>query len=271
MKKFTINGQELAYIDKGEGPVVLFGHSYLWDHEMWSPQIEVLSQTYRCIVPDLWAHGQSASAPKNTSSLKDIANDMLALMDHLDVEQFSIIGLSVGGMWGAELALLAPSRIKSLVMMDTFVGLEPEVTHQKYFSMLDTISSMEMVPPPILQAVVPMFFARNGAEQSPQLVNAFSERLQSIKGEQAIEIARMGRMIFGRRDMMEDIETLTLPVLLAVGQEDIPRPVMESYLMQDTIAGSQLVEIPNAGHISNLEQPELVTTMLSEFLLHNAR
>lgn len=64
------------------------------------------------------------------SNLKDYAQHMLALMDHLQIEHFSVIGLSVGGMWGAELALLAPKRVQSLVMMDTFVGLEPEVTHK---------------------------------------------------------------------------------------------------------------------------------------------
>lgn len=270
MNKFSIDGKELAYLDKGEGPVVLFGHSYLWDHQMWAPQIEELSESFRCIVPDLWAHGQSSFAPERVKNLKDIAADMLALMDHLDVEQFSIVGLSVGGMWGAELVTLAPSRVKSLVMMDTFVGLEPEITHQKYFSMLDAIAGSQLVPEPILQAVVPMFFAKNGAEQSPELVESFTQHLSSLKGEQAVEVVRLGRMIFGRRDMIEDVEKFALPVLIAAGQEDIPRPVMESYLMHDSITGSQLVEIPQAGHISNLEQPEFVTTMLRGFLTNYA-
>ncbi len=132
--------------------------------------------------------------------------------------------------------------------------------------MLDTIANVQMVPEPILEAVVPMFFAKNGAEKSPELVASFAKHLSSITGEQAVEVARIGRMIFGRRDMIEDIEKFALPVLIAVGQEDIPRPVMESYLMQDCITESQLVEIPQAGHISNLEQPDIVTSMLKEFL-----
>lgn len=97
---------------------------------MWAPQVAALSQRYRCIVPDFWAHGASEAAPTAMSNLKDYAQHMLALMDHLQIEYFSVIGLSVGGMWGAELALLAPKRVQSLVMMDTFVGLEPEVTHK---------------------------------------------------------------------------------------------------------------------------------------------
>ncbi|MCE7595477.1 alpha/beta hydrolase, partial [Vibrio fluvialis] len=56
-----------------------------------------------------------------------------------------------------------------------------------------------------------------------------------------------------------------LPVLIAVGAEDAPRPALESYLMNDSITGSELVVIPQAGHISNLEQPQFVTDMLMRF------
>ncbi|EJR0678321.1 alpha/beta fold hydrolase [Vibrio parahaemolyticus] len=266
MKKFEIEGQQLAYLDKGEGPVLLFGHSYLWDCQMWAPQIEVLSLSYRCIVPDLWAHGESDAAPASTTSLVDYAQHMLALMDHLEIDEFSIVGLSVGGMWGAELTAQAPQRVKSLVLMDTFIGWEPEVTHKKYFAMLDTISQVQGVPGPIIEAVAPLFFANNADQVHPELVASFKQSLESLTGERAVEVARIGRMVFGRRDVIEDAEKFALPTLIAVGREDKPRPVFESYLMHDCITGSELVEIPEAGHISSLEQPEFVNQMLLSFL-----
>ena len=109
MNTFTINSKIMHYLDIGEGPVLVFGHSYLWDSEMWEPQIDVLSKQYRCIVPDLWAHGQSDAAPAKTRTLKDYACDVMSLIDdHLEIDTFSLIGLSVGGMWGAELTALAP-------------------------------------------------------------------------------------------------------------------------------------------------------------------
>ncbi|BDR14617.1 2-succinyl-6-hydroxy-2,4-cyclohexadiene-1-carboxy late synthase [Vibrio sp. STUT-A11] len=266
MNKFEIEGQQLAYLDKGEGPVLLFGHSYLWDNQMWAPQVEVLSQFYRCIVPDLWAHGESEAAPASTRSLVDYAQHMLALMDHLEVEEFSIVGLSVGGMWGAELTAQAPQRVKSLVLMDTFIGWEPEVTHKKYFAMLDTINQVQSVPEPIVDAVAPLFFANNVEQANPELIASFKQSLQALQGERAVEVARIGRMVFGRRDVIEDSEKFALPTLIAVGREDKPRPVFESYLMNDCITGSQLIEIPEAGHISSLEQPEFVNQMLLNFL-----
>lgn len=266
MTMFTHDGQQMHYLDQGEGEVIVFGHSYLWDSAMWAPQVEALSAQYRCIVPDLWAHGQSQPAPASMRSLSDYARHILALMDHLGIETFTIVGLSVGGMWGAELTALAPQRVKALVLMDTFVGLEPEVTHAKYFHMLDTITALQAVPAPIVETVAPMFFAKQAEQVAPQLVHNFKQQLAALSGEQAVEVARIGRMVFGRRDLMEEVEKFALPVLIAVGAEDSPRPVLESYLMQDSISGSELVVIPQAGHISNLEQPQFVTEMLQRFL-----
>ncbi|GAL32635.1 beta-ketoadipate enol-lactone hydrolase [Vibrio maritimus] len=247
MKQFTIDGQEMAYQDVGEGPVILFGHSYLWDSQMWQPQIDALSQHYRCIVPDLWAHGESQAAPASMSNLTDYAKHLLALMDDLGIETFSIVGLSVGGMWGSELTALAPTRVKSLVLMDTFVGLEPEVAHAKYFSMLATIAELKMVPAPIVEAVVPLFFANNAKQDNSELVSSFEAKLAALSGEQAEQVARIGRMVFGRRDLCDDIEKFALPTLIAVGAEDKPRPVLESYLMNDLITGSTINVIPSAG------------------------
>lgn len=266
MNKFTIDDHQMAYQDIGQGPVILLGHSFMWDSHMWAPQIEVLSQQYRCIVPDFWGHGQSEAAPKNTQTLKSYAQQLLALMDHLAIEQFTIIGLSVGGMWGTELTTLAPSRVQALVLMDTFVGLEPEITHQKYMHILDTIIEQQAIPEAIIEAVTPLFFANNANQDSPELVAAFKQHLANLKGEHALEIARVGKIVFNRRDQMDDLTNFALPVLIAVGQEDNPRPVLESYLMQDCITDAELVQIPNAGHISNLEQPQFVTEMLSTFL-----
>ncbi|WP_174269581.1 alpha/beta fold hydrolase [Vibrio ichthyoenteri] len=266
VNKFAIDGREMAYQDVGQGPVVLFGHSYLWDSQMWAPQIEQLSQSFRCIVPDLWAHGESDNAPSATRSLQDYAKQILALMDHLNIDQFAIVGLSVGGMWGAEVVALAPQRVRAIALMDTFVGLEPEVAHKKYFAMLDTINTVKHVPEALIEAVTPLFFARNAEQDNPELVAMFKRHLAQIKAERAEAIVKIGRMVFGRRDLIDELYKFTLPTLIAVGAEDAPRPYLESYLMQDCIDGAQLVQIPNAGHISNLEQPEFVTALLSDFL-----
>lgn len=263
MKTFTLNGQTMHYQDIGEGPVLVFGHSYLWDSAMWAPQVEVLSQSYRCIVPDFWGHGGSSSAPEATRSLKDYANDVLCLLDHLEIDNVSLIGLSSGGMWATELVINAPARVTSLVLMDTFVGLEPEVVHTKYFAKLAEIEEQSA----LTLETIDFFDERQFAtlEKDHPIRARFREQLLAADKEKSLALAKAGRMVFGRRDMFEEAEMFALPTLIMVGAQDKMRPVLESQLMHDGITGSEFVLIPNAGHISNLEQSDLVTEKLSVF------
>ena len=265
-QQLVIADRKLSYLDVGSGPVLLFGHSYLWDSAMWAPQIATLSAQYRCIVPELWGHGQSDLLPNNCKTLLDIADQMLELMDALEITHFSVVGQSVGAMWGAELALKAPTRIKTLIMLNSFIGFEPEVTRAKYDGMLDMISAAKAIPAPLISAISPLFFANDAANNTPELVMGFEQSLASITAEQIPTIIKLGRMIFGRRDTMEYAEQLTLPCLIMAGVEDKARSVLESYLMSDAIDGSQLVHIPAAGHISTLEQAEFINQHLADFL-----
>ncbi|MGW7677179.1 alpha/beta fold hydrolase [Shewanella sp. S23-S33] len=265
-QQLVIADRKLSYLDVGSGPVLLFGHSYLWDSAMWAPQIATLSAQYRCIVPELWGHGQSDLLPNNCKTLLDIADQMLELMDALEISHFSVVGQSVGAMWGAELVLKAPTRVKTLVMLNSFIGFEPEVTRAKYDGMLDMISAAKAIPAPLISAISPLFFANDAANNTPELVTGFEQSLASITAEQIPTIVKLGRMIFGRRDTMEYAEQLTLPCLIMAGVEDKARSVLESYLMSDAIDGSQLVHIPAAGHISTLEQAEFINQHLADFL-----
>lgn len=265
-QQLVIADRKLSYLDVGSGPVLLFGHSYLWDSAMWAPQIATLSAQYRCIVPELWGHGQSDLLPNNSKTLLDIADQMLELMDALEITHFSVVGQSVGAMWGAELVLKAPTRVKTLVMLNSFIGFEPEVTRAKYDGMLDMITAAKAIPAPLISAISPLFFANDAANNTPELVTGFEQSLASITAEQIPTIVKLGRMIFGRRDTMEYAEQLTLPCLIMAGVEDKARSVLESYLMSDAIDGSQLVHIPAAGHISTLEQAEFINQHLADFL-----
>ncbi|MGI2153560.1 alpha/beta fold hydrolase [Shewanella oncorhynchi] len=265
-QQLVIADRKLSYLDVGSGPVLLFGHSYLWGSAMWAPQIATLSAQYRCIVPELWGHGQSDLLPNNSKTLLDIADQMLELMDALEITHFSVVGQSVGAMWGAELVLKAPTRVKTLVMLNSFIGFEPEVTRAKYDGMLDMITAAKAIPAPLISAISPLFFANDAANNTPELVTDFEQSLASITAEQILTIVKLGRMIFGRRDTMEYAEQLTLPCLIMAGVEDKARSVLESYLMSDAIDGSQLVHIPAAGHISTLEQAEFINQHLADFL-----
>ena len=255
----VIDGQPLHYIDQGRGPAVLLGSSYLWDHTMWTPQIEALSQQYRVIVPELWGHGESGPLPTRTRSLDDLARQALALLDHLDIAQVNLVGLSVGGMWGARLALLAPERVNSLVLMDTHLGAEPEATRQYYFSLFKMIEDAGAIPEPLLDVIAPIFY------------QDFRQALQDFPRERLLQsIVPLGRLIFSREDVLDQLPRLDADTTLVMcGEQDKPRPPAESEEMADLI-GCSLILIPEAGHISSRENPDFVNEALLTFLANHA-
>jgi pimeloyl-ACP methyl ester carboxylesterase len=266
MPHLTISGQTLYYHDQGQGTALLLGHSYLWDSRMWQPQIQVLSRHYRVIAPDLWGHGASENLPEGTQSLADLAQQMAELMEALGISQYHVLGLSVGGMWGAELALRYPQRVLSLVMMDTYLGAEPEVTRQRYFQLLDTIEASGEIAAPLREIIVPIFFHPD-TEPTSSLYCGFDQRLMEFTSQRLRNsVVPLGRLIFGRPDALLRLRGLNpQTTLLLVGDKDIPRPAKEMWQMAEII-GTIPRLIPNAGHISNLESPLFVTEELLSWL-----
>ncbi|WP_447760832.1 alpha/beta fold hydrolase [Pseudomonas moraviensis] len=266
MPFFTVDGQALHYIDQGTGPAVLLAGSYLWDQAMWAPQIAALTPHYRVIALDLWGHGESGKLPEGTTSLDDIARQAQALLDHLDIDCVTLVGLSVGGMWGTRLALAAPQRLNGLVLMDTYVGVEPELTRQYYFSLFKQIEDTGTISEQLLDIVVPIFF-RPGIDPQSPLYQNFRAKLQNYSPERLREsIVPMGRITFGRDDLLPRLGELNpATTLVLCGDQDKPRPPSEAREMAELI-GCPCVLVPEAGHISNLENPGFVTEALLGFL-----
>lgn len=258
----------LNYVDVGSGFPLLLGHSYLFSSDMWSTLLPQLAEHYRLIIPDLWGHGSSPELPEGRSSLSEIADDHLALMDDLGISEFGIVGLSVGGMWAAELAALYPERVKLLVLMGTFVGAEPPERKAHYFGLLDSIYAAGGVPEPFLEYVVGQFYS-DAAPAS--LLSPLRYRLQTISDERYRQsIVPLGKMIFGRKDNLPLLAEIQCPALVITGEQDKPRPPEEGALMASRLRCEHVV-VPNAGHISVHEHPEYIVNALLPFLQQHAR
>src|ERR1700750_2655244 len=91
-----VRGIELAYTDEGHGPAVVFLHGFPFDRSMWRGQIEKLSESFRVIAPDFRGHGETTviAAP---STMEDLAEDIVALLDELNIPRAVVCGLSMGG------------------------------------------------------------------------------------------------------------------------------------------------------------------------------
>ena len=132
-----IHGQRLTYEDTGgDGPAVVFSHGLLMDRTMFAPQLAALRDRYRCIAWDERGHGETGPATE-PFSFWDSAEDLLALLDQLDVEEVVLAGMSQGGFLSLRAALLAPERVRGLVLLDTQAGLEDPERVPAYRMMLE--------------------------------------------------------------------------------------------------------------------------------------
>lgn len=267
MPMISIEGKKCFYQDIGEGFPILMGHSYLWNSDMWEPQLKSLSKEFRCIAVDLWSHGQSDSLRASSYSIEQLAEDHWKLMQQLGIPKFAVVGLSVGGMWGAQLALNHPDAVEALVIMDSFVGSEPETTQKKYFALMDRLEEDLYFSAPLLDLVVPLFFSPKTLTDKPELVANFRNALSRVSKENIPGIVALGRAIFSRKCLLEKLPMIATQTLVVVGNDDIPRPPKEAEEMVRHLPNAELRTIQDAGHISNLEQPEAVSRLLLEFLV----
>ncbi|MGI3903233.1 MAG: alpha/beta fold hydrolase [Janthinobacterium lividum] len=265
-RSIDIDGSAINTLVVGSGPAIVLAGSFLWNASMWVPQIAALSDRYRVIVPELWGHGQSGAMPAGTRTMKDLARQHLTLLDVLDVNTCAVVGLSVGGMWGAEMALMAPARVSSLVLMGTSLAAEPSESREAYFGMLAMIEQYGAVPAPVQMAAKALFFSQSINERQPELPERFVAALRAWDPARLRDsIAPLGRIIFDRRDALDELAGLAMPTLVATGTDDQARPQSEGRAMAARI-GCDFVKIPQAGHIASLEAPAAVNDLLAGFL-----
>jgi pimeloyl-ACP methyl ester carboxylesterase len=255
----------LHHESHGHGFPVVLGGSYLWGAEMWQPQIDALRSSHRVIVPLLPGHDNDSPLPADCTTPAALAVRVGRLLDALRIEQCAVAGLSVGGMWAAELALQQPSRVRSLLLLDTFLGAEPAPAREQYLAMLSAIEQAGHIPAALIAQIVPLFF-RAGIDPEDPLRRAFAERLAHWPTARIPALVALGRLIFNRPERLQAVAGLDKQrTLVACGEEDGPRPPAEVQRMAQVI-GCRLQLIPCAGHISSRENPQAVTTLLQAWL-----
>lgn len=256
------NGIDLAYQDVGDGPAVVLVHGHPLDHTMWQPQVEFLRNRYRLIVPELRGYGAtSLPAGKNTTLLDDFAEDIVALADHLNIDRFVIVGLSLGGQITLETYRQAPHRIRGLVLADTFASLD---TPEQKQSRLDTADRFDregfgnFASESLHKMMTP-----TNAQAFPAVAEHII-RMVTDSNPHGAAAALRGRTM--RRDYIPLLSQITVPSLIIVGREDAFTPVALSEEMRRAIPGSRLEIIEASGHMTNLERADTFNAILASFL-----
>ncbi|WP_299199100.1 alpha/beta fold hydrolase [uncultured Amphritea sp.] len=266
MPSCIINDREMHYLDQGEGFPLLLGHSILWDSRAWAPQLQLLSEHFRCIVPDLWSHGRSQSVDESGLSIEALAEEYHLLMQQLGIERYSVLGMSTGGLWGARLAMKYPDEVASLTLISCYLGIETPENHGDLLQLINMVEPMDEIPSEVLDAIVELFFTEETQALHPALVETLRFDLMFLSPEQIRGIVALCRILFQRQSVLDEIAAIRCPTLLVAGQHDRSHRRAQAEEMAQLMPESQFSVIENAGHMLTLEQPDQVNLLLARFL-----
>lgn len=258
MAFFERDGVRFRYEDSGgDGPAVLFSHGFLMDHTMFDPQIEALSDAYRCIRWDERGFGDTTGTGPFT--YWDSADDAVAVLDHLGVDEASLVGMSQGGFLSLRAAIAYPDRVRALVLIDTQAGVDDDETLASYRGMLDAwVGGDDETRASIMDIVAGLIIAE--PELSAEWITTWRAREPEL-------IRHPGTCLVDRDDITDRVGEIDCPALVVHGTEDQAIPMDRARALCDHLSGCRgVVEVDGAAHASNLSHPDQVNPPLREFL-----
>ncbi len=249
---YELTGQEGA-------PVVMLSHSLASSMVMWNPQLESLEAHFNVLRYDMRGHGDS-DAPDGAYTLELLAEDAVALLDALGIDTVHFVGLSIGGMIGQGLALNHADRLKSLTLCDTSAIMPDEAQPilRERIAVARENGMADQVDGTLERWFTPQFLEKNPPEVEMIRQQVAATPLAGYLGCSAA---------LGGLKYLERLPEIRLATLIMVGEEDPGTPVAASEAIHERIAGSQLVILPSARHLSNIEQAEAFNQSLLAFLL----
>lgn len=242
----------MHYCDLGAGPPVIFANSLGTDLRMWGDVIPQLP--CRSICFDKRGHGLSAT-PDAAWTIQDLAEDVLALMDSLDLPTAIIAGCSVGGMVAQATALAAPSRVTGLILSNSAARMG---TPEAWQARIDAITAngMGSVIDAILERWFPAAFLAS-AECLPWRTLLMHTDLPGYIGTcHALAIA----------DLRPEVGRIACPVLMLTGSEDHGTPPAMIYETAARIPGATVELLQGSGHIPAIDAPAKVAALIAQFL-----
>ena len=252
-------GARLAYEVTGDGPAVVFVHGFGLDRRMWDPQADHLAARFRVVRYD--CRGFGASGPLDPAVPYTHAGDLVALLDHLDIGQAVLAGLSFGGRVALQAALAAPDRVRGLALLDAVldgVPWDPESARA-----LDEVARRVQAGGVLAGREAwlahPLFAA---ARERPDLAAALAAMVAGYPGQHWLG---QDPHLPTRRPL-DLLEAVTGPTLVAVGERDVPGFREMSAVLARRLPGAAYHVIAGAGHMVNMEQPATVSDLLTSFV-----
>jgi 3-oxoadipate enol-lactonase len=258
MMKIKANNLEIDYRLDGpeDGPVVMFSNSLMSNYSMWDGQMAALTDTYRVLRYDQRGHGGTETTP-GPYTIELLAEDAAALLEALSIESVHFIGLSMGGFTAQMLATLYPDKVLSLCLCDTACVMSPK---SLWNERIDTARSggVEALVAGTLERWFTPPFHTSGAEK----LKIVRQMILGTGVEGYIGCAEAIRDM----DICGNLTKISAPTLVLVGEEDPACTVEAAEVLHHGIAQSELVIIPGAAHLPNIEQRDQFNLLLVNFL-----
>lgn len=267
-----VNGISLNVEITGQGEPLLLLHGFTGSKESWAPFIPTWSRDYRVIALDIIGHGGSA-APADASryAMEQAVNDLTKLLDLVDVSKTHVLGYSMGGRLALSLAVLAPHKVRSLILESSSPGLS-EASAREERRRSDERLAQRIEQEGLEWFVsywdhIPLF---QSLRKLPQEVRRQMREQRLRNRPQGLAGSLRGMGTGAQPSWWENLRTLQMPVQLIVGEED-EKFVNIAKRMHSMLPQSRLYVAEQAGHIVHVEQAVFFDTIVREFLSEQRR
>lgn len=256
-----LNNIHLSYDDVGEGTIpIIFLHGFPFDKTMWRGQLEFFKSSHRLIAFDIRGFGKSTDQ-ESSFTMDLFADDLIQFMDTLSIEKAVLCGLSMGGFIALNAMKRFPDRFNALILSDTQCIADTAEAKEKRYKTITEIE--EEGTTNFNEGFIKNVFHKDSFTNKKEVVQQLKDVVFSNSNHIVIE----GLLALAKRsETCSILNDITIPTLILCGREDKVTPLAQSELMNVSIKGSILMVIDNAGHVSNLEQPEVFNKHLLDFL-----
>lgn len=241
-------------------PTLVCAHGTLMDRTMFRPQWGALSDDYHVLAYDLRARTDQYDGEYD---LYDLADDCDALLEARDIDSCTLAGMSMGGFMALRLTDRYPDRLDAIVMIDSIARPHDEGDIELYQGMIDTVRDAGEVPEDMAHTITDFLFGATTNQEREDFVDHWVRRWRTYPVE---GIYQEVSSWLHRPDFTDQLGDIDVPVLAIHGEEDASLEMEKAADMVDHLPDARLEPIPEAGHSSNLENPEAANAAIREFL-----
>jgi 3-oxoadipate enol-lactonase len=247
----------IHYVLEGQSgtPVLAFSNSLGANYSMWDPQAREFHKKFRVLRYDTRGHGQSSSTP-GPYSIEQLAKDVVALLDALDLDRVHFCGLSMGGMIGMWLGVNAPERMNKLALCNTGAKIG---TPEGWNARIEAVRKNGMNS--IASALVERWFTPAFRQKSPAVISNMLKMIEEADAEGYSACCAAVRDF----DCREQLSSVRAPTLVISGAHDPATPPADGRFLAQHIPGARHAEL-NAAHLSNIEDQDRFNAELAAFL-----